>query len=126
MLDANQRYFVSETVEVSQFITWLEEPVGNSLNDLTEIKRLSKIPVAMGENVIDLAEFEIICKDKLTEYLQPDIPRCEGITGFIEVAKMMMKHNIPLCNHLMYELSAGIISAYPSGYIVSAFESAVF
>jgi L-alanine-DL-glutamate epimerase-like enolase superfamily enzyme len=47
--------------------------------------------------------------------LQLDLPRCGGISGFIEVARLAEKYNIALCSHLMPQLSASLVAAFPNG-----------
>lgn len=123
MLDANQRYSVEQAVqladELSEFnITWIEEPTNNSVELIEKIKKTSKIPIALGENIIDENDFKKICEKKLSEYLQPDLPRCGGITGFIKIIEMASRYKLPVCNHLMYELSAGLLAAFPNGYML--------
>lgn len=123
MLDATQQYDVKEAIKISQKmadlnIAWFEEPVGNSIADLMTVKQHSPIPIAAGENVFTVEDFEEICKRKAVDILQPDIIRCGGITGFIEIAKIIQKYDIPLCNHLLPELSLSVISAFPNCYFL--------
>ncbi len=123
MLDANQRYKVEEAIEVSKILApfkmhWIEEPTENCLEKFSQIKQKSAIPVALGENIIEEKDFQLICQKKLTDILQPDLPRCGGITGFIRVAELAVKHGIPICNHLLYELSLSIVAAFKNGYMI--------
>jgi L-alanine-DL-glutamate epimerase-like enolase superfamily enzyme len=123
MLDANQRYSVNEAIQVSSDLApynllWLEEPTENKLEVISQIKNGSVIPIALGENFIDEKDFIEICQNKLTDILQPDLPRCGGITGFIRVADIALRNGIPICNHLLYELSVSIIAAYENGYML--------
>lgn len=123
MVDANQRYTPEQAAKIAQDlsefnITWIEEPTRNHLAEIAEIRKNSCLPIALGENIIEKEAFEAICQRKLTDYLQLDIPRCAGITGFCEIAKMALKYHIPLCSHLLYELSVSLIAAFPHGYMV--------
>ncbi len=122
-VDANQRYSVEQAAsiakELSVFnITWIEEPTANTLPSIEAIRKISSLPIALGENIIEKSDFEAICEKKLTDYLQLDLPRCAGITGFCEIAKIALQHNIPLCSHLMYELSIGLVAAFPNGHLL--------
>ena len=123
MVDANQRYTPEQAAKIakdlSEFnITWIEEPTRNHLSEISEIKKNSCLPIALGENLIEKEDFEAICQGKLTDYLQLDVPRCAGITGFCEIAKMALKYHLPLCSHLLYELSVSLVAAFPHGYMV--------
>ena len=42
--------------------------------------------------------------------------RCGGITGFIEVAEILEKYPIKLCNHLLPELSINLMAAFKNSY----------
>src|SRR5581483_8424414 len=62
-----------------------------------------KLPVDMqltsGEYGYTLSDFFNILKSKSVDVLQADATRCEGITGFIEVATLAHAFNIPLSSH---------------------------
>lgn len=123
MLDANQRYNIEETSFISKKLSkfnvlWLEEPTNNELLNIEKLKKASHLPIALGETICDENVFEEICKRKLVDFLQPDIPRCGGITGFCRVANIALKYDIPICNHLLFELSANLVSAYPNGFML--------
>ncbi|HSW71491.1 MAG TPA: mandelate racemase/muconate lactonizing enzyme family protein [Gammaproteobacteria bacterium] len=121
MLDANQRYSVEQAAALAKDlavfnITWIEEPTANTLVAIEEFRKRSCLPIALGENIIEKSDFEVLCQKKLTDYLQLDLPRCAGITGFCEIAEIALQYEIPLCSHLMYELSLGLLAAFPNAY----------
>jgi L-alanine-DL-glutamate epimerase-like enolase superfamily enzyme len=120
MTDANQRYADDKAIQVSKDIakfniTWLEEPTDYTYETLVKVKKNSKIKVALGENITQESDFQKICEEKLTDYLQPDLPRCGGITGFCQAATIAQQHKIPLCSHLMPQLSISLVAAYTNG-----------
>lgn len=121
MLDATQQFSVESAIEISKKmaefnITWFEEPTRSAIADLMSVKNQSPIPVAAGENIFTVKDFEAVCKNNAVDILQPDIIRCGGITGFIEISKKIEQYRIPLCNHLLPELSVSIISAFSNCY----------
>jgi len=123
MLDANQRYSVDDAIQIANKMTefdieWLEEPVGNSLRDLRQVASRSSIPLAVGENITEINEFERVCQSHAVKFLQPDIIRSGGVTGFIKIANIVKRYDFPLCNHLLPELSASLIVSYKNGYLV--------
>ena len=123
MLDATQQFDKEKAIEISKKmeefnIIWLEEPVGNDTADLLTVKRNSAIPIAAGENIFTLNDFEDVLQSHALDIAQPDILRCGGITGFIAIAKKIESHNTLLCNHLLPELSVSVISAYSNCYFL--------
>lgn len=123
ILDANQRYSSEEAIQISKDfssfnILWLEEPTINKLGLFDKTKESSVIPIALGENIIAENDFIEICKNGLTDILQIDLPRAGGITGFIRILEIALEYRIPVCNHLLYELSISLVSAYENGYML--------
>ncbi|HLB43185.1 MAG TPA: mandelate racemase/muconate lactonizing enzyme family protein [Gammaproteobacteria bacterium] len=123
MADANQRFNVNEALklirDLAEFnLIWIEEPVGQPLSDLKQVAEQSLIPIAVGENIKSKNIFKEICDNKLASYLQPDIRSCMGLTGFIEVCQLAHVYNVPICNHLMPELSSSLIAGSPNGFLV--------
>lgn len=120
MLDANRRYSPQQAEDVSRLLSpfnilWLEEPTAYIPDEMMVIKAQSKIPIALGENMVSLAEIEHACREKLTDYIQLDLPRCGGITGFIAAADIAKRYAIPLCSHLMPQLSASLVAGFANG-----------
>lgn len=122
MLDANQQYTLPMALTIAHQmakldIQWFEEPIdGTSLQELIELNQRSPIPIAMGENVFDTAAFQHLCDHKAAAILQPDILRCGGISGFMDIATTIEPYRIPLCNHLLPELSASLIGTFANAY----------
>ena len=83
---------------------------------MIQLNQQSPIPIALGENVFDKASFKQLCDNKAAAILQPDILRCGGISGFVEIAQVIEPYQLPLCNHLLPELSASIISAFSNAH----------
>lgn len=123
MADANQRYTLNEAANVIAHLEdlnllWIEEPVGNSLEELKQLKELNIIPIATGENIASRSMFDEICKNKMVDFLQPDIRCCMGLTRYIEICRLSQEYSIPLCSHLMPELSCSLIAGSSSGFMV--------
>lgn len=123
MLDSNQRYKAEDAIQIAKDLSaynmlWIEEPTKNNLEEISKIKKSGVLPIALGESIIDENDFITICQNKLTDILQPDLPRCGGITGFVRVLEIALKYKIPVCNHLLYELSLSVVAAYENGYMI--------
>ena len=120
MADANRRYEAHKASEIAKELLpynllWIEEPTDSSLFQMEKIKKTCALPVALGENILEESDFRSICQKKWTDYLQPDLPRCGGITGFVKAAQIAQEFSVPLCSHLMPQLSAGLVAAFPHG-----------
>ena len=122
--DANQNYTVGEAVAASKWladhnVAWLEEPVlADCPWDMAAVAAESEVPVAAGENVYFGWGFQDLVDRRAAAYLQPDIGRCGGVTEWIKIAQIAEDYNLRLTSHLLHELSACLIAAFPSGYQV--------
>lgn len=86
---------------------FLEEPVKvGSLEALLEVSRKSPVPIATGEKLFALRDFEPLIERRACAYLQPDITHCFGITTLVDIARsaaaeqmLMAPHNAggPVC-----------------------------
>ncbi len=80
---------------------FLEEPVKvGSVEALLEVSRKSPVPVAAGEKLFTLADFQPLIERRACAYLQPDVSHCSGITGLVEIGRaaragqmLMAPHN---------------------------------
>lgn len=122
--DANQRFDVSEAIELSHMLSdygvaWLEEPVpADSTLDLSEVAARSAVPIAAGENVYFGWGFREICQLGAAAYLQPDVGRVGGVTQFMRVAHLADAYNLRLSSHLWHELSVSLVGANRAGFMV--------
>lgn len=119
-VDANQRYDYSTALAIGYFfqeeimVDWFEEPI--TCEDVQGHVRLSSkldIPVAAGEMLFGIDEFErYIEKDALT-VLQPDITRLGGFTGFLKVAALGERAGLPIAPHLQPEIAVHLACGLP-------------
>ena len=120
MADANEAWRIDQAViafkEIEKFnLVWLEEPIKpDDFNGYSYLRSLGKIPIAAGENLHNLAEFNHLVNVNGVDFLEPDLTTCGGITPFMKVAKLAEINNLPMCSHGVHELHVHLLASLPN------------
>ncbi|GAA4323189.1 mandelate racemase/muconate lactonizing enzyme family protein [Pigmentiphaga soli] len=91
---------------------WIEEPIGpeRSRDEWLQLSRASASPLAGGENLLSLADFQA-CAEWL-DVIQPDLGKWGGVTGILPLALQLQAKGRRYCPHAFGSNVGGALAAH--------------
>jgi L-alanine-DL-glutamate epimerase-like enolase superfamily enzyme len=120
MVDANMRWSADEAIRASRALAahdvyWLEEPtLPDDVAGHVRILRDGALPIAAGENLHTLAEFERLIDAGGVSFPEPDVSNCGGVTVWLKVAHLAEARNLPVTSHGVHDLHVHLLAAVPN------------
>jgi L-alanine-DL-glutamate epimerase-like enolase superfamily enzyme len=105
-VDANQAWTVEQAASMVPALrdvgaAWLEEPVrGDRLVDLVDLYERTGFPLATGENLYGVQEFERYIGSGALHVIQPDVTKMGGLTPALAVAEAAAGTSCLVAPHL--------------------------
>ncbi len=120
MVDANMRWTAEQAIRASRALSpfglfWLEEPtIPDDLAGHIRIAREGALPIATGENMHTLYEFQNFITAGAVAFPEPDASNCGGITVWMKVARLAEAHNLPVTSHGIHDIHVHTLAAVPN------------
>jgi L-alanine-DL-glutamate epimerase-like enolase superfamily enzyme len=126
MVDANMRWTVEQAIRAARALApydvyWLEEPtIPDDVEGHARIAREGGLPIATGENMHTLYEFQKMIAGGGVAYPEPDMSNLGGITPWLKVAHLAEAHNLPVTTHGVHDLHVHCLAAVPNASYLEA------
>lgn len=126
MVDANMRWSPEEAVRAARAfrefdIYWLEEPtIPDDVEGHVRIARDGGVPIAAGENLHTIYEFQKAIASGGVAFPEPDLSNIGGVTGWMKVARLAEAHNLPVTTHGVHDLHVHLLGAVPNASYLEA------
>ena len=120
MVDANMRWTVDEAIRAARALrefdlVWLEEPtIPEDFSGHARILAQGGVPVAAGENLHTLYDFQHMLAANGVSFIEPDVSNCGGITVWMKVARLAEARNLPVTSHGVHDIHVHLLGAIPN------------
>jgi L-alanine-DL-glutamate epimerase-like enolase superfamily enzyme len=120
MVDANMRWSADLAIRAARALAghqvyWLEEPtIPDDIKGHVRIAREGGLPVATGENLHTIYEFQSMIEAGGVSFPEPDLSNCGGISVWLKVAHLAEAANLPVTSHGVHDLHVHLLAAVPN------------
>lgn len=120
MVDANMAWSVTDAIAAARAfreydVYWLEEPIApDDFSGHARVAADGGVPVAAGENLHTLPEFEMLINHGGVSFPEPDVANIGGVTAWLKVAAMAQHSGLPVTSHGVHDLHVHLLSAVPN------------
>lgn len=121
--DANQAWSIDTALHMAESLDafglqWLEEPIAadSSDSDWQRLCHALRTPLAAGENINRLSDFECATRTWGLQYMQPDLAKWGGISECMQVVELCKEQGITYCPHYL----GGGIGLMASAHLLAA------
>lgn len=123
MLDANQGWDIESAILFMRSveglpIEWIEEPLraNRPTNEWLELQEKINIPIAAGENISHLQNFQKAIHQGTLKFLQPDACKWGGISAVLPIARQAVEAGLIYCPHYL----GGGVGLMASAHLLAA------
>lgn len=126
MVDANMCWSVDEAIAASLAFTehdvyWLEEPTRpDDVEGHSRIRREGGLPIATGENLHTVEEFDRMIVGGGVSFPEPDVANIGGVTAWLKVARLAESQGLPVTSHGVHDLHVHLLAAVPNSSLLEA------
>jgi len=105
LIEGHGRFNVSTSCRIANALKpfdpfFFEEPTPpDSLDAIAEVRSKSPIPIAAGERIYGIHQFQEFLDKGCADYVQPDVSHCGGIMAIKKMAAMAETHYISVAPH---------------------------
>jgi L-alanine-DL-glutamate epimerase-like enolase superfamily enzyme len=126
MVDANMRWSTDQAIRAARALAahdvfWLEEPtLPDDLPGHVRILKEGGLPIAAGENLHTLYEFQALIAAGGVSFPEPDLSNCGGVSAWLKVARLAEAANLPVTSHGVHDLHIHLLAAVPNASYLEA------
>ncbi len=126
MVDANMAWTADQAIRAARAFAphdplWLEEPtIPEDVAGHARILREGGLPVAAGENLRSLWEFQALISAGGVSFPEPDVTNCGGVTAFMKIARLAEAFNLPVTSHGAHDITVQLLAACPNRSFLEA------
>ncbi len=117
MIDANMIWSVEHAIRAARALAdynifWLEEPtIPDDIQGHAKIAREGGIPIATGENLHTIYEFQKMIHQGGISFPEPDVATVGGVTPWLKIAHLAEAYNLPVTTHGVHDLQVHLLAA---------------